>query len=418
MAPHPYENRIRWFHEARFGLFVHWGLYSLMERGEWVMFHERIPAAEYTKLADRFTGERFDADALAELAVDAGMRYGALTTKHHDGFCLWDTATDDYNSVRTAARRDFVGEFVEAFRKRGLKVGLYLSNIDWRYPGYFEPEKHPDSRDRLVQSLHDQTEELLTRYGRIDLLWYDGCWVDHGKKKVDEAAFWRSQELLDRIYELQPHILVNNRLGVPADLDTPEQKVTASESGRGWESCMTIGDPHGWGFVRHSSNRKTLAQLLQNLSIAAAGEGNYLLNIGPRGDGSIPEEDAIRLRQMGEWLAVHGEAIYGSERFTPDGGNHFQGVFTRKGKTGYLHVFRWSSPEIVLPLMATVPTSARLMTTSQPLTIETRSNARVVVGGLPPLPPHPCQSVIKLTFAEAPRFLEEPDHAAWLDGRA
>ncbi len=410
-----YDDRIHWFHEARFGLFIHWGLYSLLERGEWVMFRERIPVDEYRKLADTFTGEAFDADAIARLAVDSGMNYAVLTTRHHDGFCLWDTDVTDFNSVKTAAGRDFVKEYVEACRRHGLRVGLYISNKDWREAGYWEPEAHPESARQMVDNLHAMVEELLSNYGQIDVLWFDGAWVDIGRKKVDAAEFWRARQLLDLIYELQPAILVNNRLGIDADLDTPEQHVKASKPGRGWETCMTIGDESAWGYSRHNPVRKTLGQLLRNLSKAACGEGNYLLNTGPDGRGAIVPEDAVVLKKMGEWLKVHGEAIYGSRRFPI---RYTRGGFTRKGNTLYLHVNFWSAPEIVVPLFKHLPKRAILLATGQELTITRKSNHRMSIAGLPYECPHEAMTIIRLEFDRQPELTEEPDHAAWLKGEA
>ncbi len=418
-ARRDYQRRIAWFHQARFGLFVHWGLYSLLERGEWVFFRERIPADEYEALADQFTGEAFSADAIARLAVASGMKYAVLTTRHHEGFCLWDTKVTDFNSVRRAAGRDFVAEFVAACRRHGLRVGLYLSNKDWREPGYWNPSRYPESVKKMVEDLHRMTEELLGNYGQIDLLWFDGAWVDVGRAGIGKEqipGFWRSEELLARIYELQPNILVNNRLGLPGDLDTPEQQVKASQAGRGWETCMTLGDEHAWGYASHNPTRKSLGQLLRSLTRAAAGEGNFLLNIGPRGDGSLPEADALLLRQIGDWMSVHGEAIYGSRQFNYGPAWYSQGVFTAKGNDLYLHVFWWSGPRVVLPLFKTPPERATLITTGQALAIDHRSNGRVILSGLPKLPPHPAQSVIKLEFTGPPQLLNEPDHAAWLRG--
>jgi len=418
MTKIPYQERISWFHEARFGLFIHWGLYSMLERGEWVMFRERIPRGEYRKLADSFTGDAFDADAIARLAVDAGMKYAVLTTRHHDGFCLWDSGVTDYNSVKSGAKRDFVREYVDACRRHGLRVGLYISDKDWCEPGYWEPETYPESAKRLVDNLHAMVEELLTSYGKIDVLWFDGSWVDVGRKKVEESAFWRSGELLNRIYDLQPGILVNNRLGLDADLDTPEQHVTASEGGRGWEACMTIGDESAWGFSRHNPVRKTPGQLIRNLSKAACGEGNFLLNIGPDGRGSIVPEDAAVLKRMGEWLKVHGEAIYGSERFDITPTWYSQGSCSRKGNTVYLHLNWWSSPGIVVPLFRHLPRKATLLTTGQELTVSHRSNHRMILGGLPVLSPHEAMTIIRLDFDREPELVEESDHAAWLAGDA
>jgi alpha-L-fucosidase len=270
----------------------------------------------------------------------------------------------------------------------------------------------------MVDNLHAMVEELLSNYGQIDVLWFDGSWVDVGRKPVDQPAFWRSQELLDRIYELQPGILVNNRLALDADLDTPEQHVTASDAGRGWETCMTIGDESAWGYARHNPVRKTLGQLLRNLSKAAAGEGNYLLNIGPDGRGAIVPEDAAVLTRIGEWLRVHGEAIYGSKRFPLDLTWYSQGRCTRKGNTLYLHVNWWSAPEIVVPLFKELPTSATLLTTGQTLTVDRASNHRMVIGGLPWESPHEAMTVIKLEFDQEPELVHEDDHAAWLRAEA
>jgi alpha-L-fucosidase len=417
IAPRPYPERIAWFHQARFGLFVHYGLYTLLGRGEWVQWQERIPAADYHALARRFRPAPDCVDRWLDLAVAAGMKYAVLTTKHHDGFCLYDTATTDFKTTGPGGcGRDLVAEFVAGCRKRGLKVGLYLSNIDWNHPGYFEPSKYPKSKDALVASLHAQTEELLTRYGEIDLLWFDGDWVDHGRKKVpSRAAFWQSRKLLARIYALQPRILVNNRLGLPADLDTPEQHVKASAPGRGWESCMTIGDAEAWGWSRFSPNRKTVATLLQNLVTTASGEGNFILNIGPRPDGRPDPEDAKRLLAVGAWMERHGEAIYGSQRYFADYTRHWQGAYTRKGDTVYLSLFRYSAPEIPVPLLRPLPRRATLLGHG-PLGIEPGPNGGIRLTGLPAKPPVPIQPVIKLEFARPPRRIDEPDHAAWIAG--
>ena len=411
-----YEERMKWFHEARFGLFMHWGLYSVLGRGEWAMFRERIPKDEYAKLAARFNPKKFNANAWAHLAADAGMKYAVLTTRHHDGFCLFDSKVSDFTSVKTAAKRDFVAEYVEAFRKAGLKVGFYYSLLDWRFPGYFAPDKHRDSAEAMIQQFHAQVRELMTNYGKIDVLWYDGDWIAHGKVATDVAAFWRSKEINAWVRKTQPHVLINNRSGIGEDLDTPEQHVTASQPGRGWESCMTIGDSCGWGCIRNNPNMKTVPQLLQHLVTAAAGEGNFLLNIGPKPDGTIRKKERTRLRAMGAWLKVNGEAIYGSERCPLDGG--MIGMWTGKGNTGYLHVFRWPGEEAVVPLVKSKPISARLLGRDKKLSVRLEYNGRLVIGGLPKNPPDPSISVIKVEFDGKPEALEEKDLAAWLEGKA
>ena len=414
-----YADRARWFGQARFGVFIHWGLYSLLGRGEWAMFSERIRAADYAKLARRFNPKKFDADAWAALVVEAGARYAVLTTRHHDGFCLFDSKISDFTSVKTAAKRDFVAEFVRACRKAGLKVGLYYSLLDWRYPGYFEPDKHKDSAAALVGQAHDQVRELMTNYGRIDVLWYDGEWVRFDEVREKQGAFWRSRKLNAMARRLQPHILINDRGGVSGDFDTPEQYVAASKPGRAWETCMTMGDSQGWGYVRHNSNFKTVPQLLQHLVTAAAGAGNYLLNIGPKPDGAVRREEVTRLEQIGRWLRINGEAIYGSQRcvlLDRPKSHKDPGTWTCKGNTGYFHVFRWPGRELVMPWIATRATSAVMLQTGQKLEVRQEYNGRLVIHGLPTRPPHPYATVIKVRFAGAPQMLRQKDKSAWLAG--
>ncbi len=427
-APPPYEERLKWFHEARFGMFIHWGLYSLLGRGEWVMFQERMHPDEYARLADQFTPEQFDANAWAALAVEAGMKYMVFTTRHHDGFCLFDSRVSDFTSVKTAAKRDFVAEFVEACRRAGLKVGLYHSVLDWRFPGYYEPDAYPESREAMVRQFHDQVKELMTNYGKIDMLWYDGDWVNHDYKTVaDTGAFWRAEELNQEVRRLQPQILINNRSGTQEDLDTPEQKIEASQSGRGWESCMTMGYFAGWGYTRHNPQWKTTPQLLYALAQAAAGEGNFLLNIGPRPDGSVRTEESGPLREMGAWLRRNGEAIYGSQRcdllggyggkLTPTNSWSMLGQWTRKGNTGYLIIDRWPGTEAVIPLVDTPALSARILSTGQSLEIRREYNGRLILSGMPETPPEPI-TVIAVEFVSEPRRMNEPRPAAWLTGKA
>ncbi|MCD6404353.1 MAG: alpha-L-fucosidase [Planctomycetes bacterium] len=412
-----YDERIKWFHKAQFGMFVHFGLYSLTERGEWAMYNERIPAADYRELAAKFNPRKFDASAWTTLAKEAGAKYIVMTTRHHDGFSLWDSDANDFNSVKTTAGRDFVAEFVNASRKAGLKVGLYYSLLDWRCPGYFEPEKYPASARALVDRIHAEVRELMTRYGKIDILWYDGYWnpaEDIPMAKM--ARFWKARKLNAMVRSLQPHILINNRSGLAEDLDTPEQHVTASKHGRGWESCMTMGDRFGWGYIRNNPNMKTVPQLLQYLVTAAAGEGNYLLNIGPKPDGTVRREETDRLRAIGAWLKVNGEAVYGCERCELT--SEMIGMWTRRGNTGYLNVFRWPGTEAVMPLVDTKPRSATLLATGERLKVKLEQNGRLVISGLPRRPPDPCVSVIKVRFDGKPRALKEKDLSKWLTGDA
>jgi len=395
-----YEERMKWFHEARFGIFVHWGLYSLLGRGEWVMHVERIPADEYAKLARKFNPKKFDADAWAALAKEAGARYMVLTTRHHDGFCLFDSSASDFTSVKSSAKRDFVAEYVEALRRAGLKIGFYYSLLDWRFPATSIGRPTPKARRRSSSRRTAQVKELMTNYGKIDILWYDGGWVP-GLTGEQIADFWRAKELNATVRKLQPHILINNRSGIPEDLDTPEQHVTASAPGRGWESCMTMGDSCGWGYVHNNPNFKTVPQLIQHLVTAAAGEGNYLLNVGPKPDGTIRKEEVERLRAIGRWLSVNGESIYGSER-CPFGAGML-GLTTAKGNNAYLHVFRWPKQgELSIPGIKNKIKSATVLSTGQQARIETGSNCRTFLKGLPKRPPDPYDTVVKLVLDGKP----------------
>ncbi len=412
------DQRLGWFREARFGMMIHFGLYSVLERGEWVMFAEHIPSDEYARLAERFAPSQCDITRWVSAARDAGMKYAVFTARHHDGFCLYDSRVSNFSSVRTAAKRDFVAEFVRAARSAGLKVGLYYSWLDWRFPGYFEPEKHSQSRDELIQQAHDQLRELMTNYGKIDYLWYDGHWVptlwdpDRGNPGLPE--FWRAREANAMVRKLQPHIIINNRSGLPEDVDTPEQHVSASQSGRLWETCMTMGDFSGWGYVRNNPNWKTVPQLIQHLATAASGDGNFLLNVGPTPDGLLREEEVARLTAIGQWLRTNGEAIYGTTRcpfpspFAPGGYEGLvgtTGVATARDNVAYIHVFRWPPlGEICVPDLANEVISAEILGTGHACRAERISDRRLMVRGVPVEPPDRNCTVIKMVLDGHPRF--------------
>ena len=412
--PMGYAERMAWYHQARFGMFIHWGLYSLLARGEWVMYMERIPVEEYARLAGRFAPRRFDADAWAALARDAGMKYGHFTTRHHDGFCLFDSQASDFSSVQTAAKRDFVGAVVTAFRRAGLKVGLYYSLLDWRSPGYWHgPKRRPRDHAEMVAVAHEQVRELMTNYGRIDCLFYDGGWLPgegdwkgwvREKWGMTLSEFWQSEKLNRMVRKLQPHIIVNDRTGLPADLDTPEQHVTASRPGRGWEAVMTIGDFCGWGYIRNNPNRKSVTQLIQHLVTAASREGNFVLNVGPKADGTIARDDAKRLEGMGEWLAVNGEAVYGSQRCALSGG--MIGMWTRKGTTAYLIVFRWPGETACVAGVGNRVKSATVLATGHRARVAQGENGRLFLKGLPKRPPDPHATVIKVELDGEPRTVQ------------
>jgi alpha-L-fucosidase len=409
-----YRERMKWFQEARFGMFIHWGLYALLGRGEWTMFQDRIPVAEYRRLAKRFKALHFDADAWARTAAEAGMRYMVLTARHHDGFCLFDSQVSDFTAPKTAAKRDFVAEYVAACRKAGLKVGIYYSPLSWQFPGNFEPEKHPASVKAMVELARAQVKELMSGYGKIDLLWYDGGYVYNAmKSRADMAPFWGAQELNAEVRRLQPGIIINNRIGLDEDIDTPEQHVKASDAGRAWESCMTMAG--AWGYVKHYAPMMTAAQVLNHLVTAASGEGNFLLNVGPKPDGTLRKEETDRLSAIGRWMKVNGEAIYGSQRCALSGGS--AGMWTCKGTVGYLHVVRWTGRTAEAPMVKSRAQSAELLGSGAALKVEHGRNGRLLISGLPAKPPSPLLNVIKVRFSEVPERLPEPDRAAFLKGK-
>ena len=323
-------ERMRWWHEAKFGMFIHWGLYSVIGQHEWAMEVEGVPIAQYELLAKHFTPKPNAARDWARLAKRAGQKYMVMTTKHHEGFCMFDTKLTDYCAPKQGPGRDLVREFVDAARAEGLRVGFYYSLMDWHHPDGARCAQDPEARKRFVSYTHGLIRELLTNYGKIDVLWYDVDWPL-------TAEQWESERMNEMVFGLQPEIIVNNRNGVAGDFSTPEQHIEAADPGRAWETCMTLND--SWGFQRSDDAWKTPKTVVRNLATCARGGGNYLLNIGPKPDGSVPEESVRILQRAGEWLDRNGSSIYGAER-----GQFSWGTFadyTRRGNILYVHVYYW-----------------------------------------------------------------------------
>ncbi|MDA4895731.1 alpha-L-fucosidase [Streptomyces sp. MS2A] len=382
--------RQRWFDEARFGMFVHFGLYSTAARHEWVQSYERLASEEYRAYFENFAPDLFDAREIARRAKATGMGYVVLTTKHHDGFCLWDSALTDFTSV-SACGRDLVREFVDAVHDEGLRVGFYHSLLDWHHPDFTVDANHPlrgaqaehgrnEQRDmgRYRAFLHGQVEELLTRYGDVDYLFFDFTYPDSsdgwtGKGPED----WDAEGLLALCRRLRPDMLVNDRLGIPADLVTPEQyQPTAPLMRDGepqvWEACQTING--SWGYHRDNHDQKSATLLVQMLADSVAMGGNMLLNIGPDGRGAISRRDEQVLAEIGEWLRLHRRAIVGAGHspLTPPR----EGVYTRRGDRLYLHLFRWPLGVVHLPGLAGKVSFARLLNDGSWLRTSTSDPAR------------------------------------------
>ena len=375
-------RRMKWWHEARFGMFIHWGLYSVLGRHEWVMENEGIPVAEYAPLAKQFKPKPNAARAWAKLAKQAGQKYMVMTTKHHEGFCNFDTKTTDYCAPKQGPGRDLVKEYVEAVRAEGLRVGFYYSLMDWHHPDGARCAHDEDARKRFVEYIHAHLRELLTNYGKVDVLWYDVSWPL-------DAAGWESERMNKMVFELQPDIIVNSRNKLPGDFSTPEQQIRAEEGGRAWESCMTLND--SWGFQKADDDWKTPKQVIRNLISCSRDTGNYLLNIGPKPDGSIPEESVAALTEVGQWMARNGESIYHSDPCQPRRSNYAS--FTRKGNTLYMHVHFWPGETASISGLKTSVKSAKLLASGKNVEFK-QDKFRVRFTGLPAAAPdHPITTI-------------------------
>lgn len=357
-------ERTRWFLSDRFGMFIHWGLYSIPARGEWVRSVERLSNEAYQPYFDEFNPSHYDPQAWAALARQAGMKYAVLTAKHHDGFCLFDSRLTDYKSTHTPCRRDLVREYVEAFRAAGLKVGLYYSLLDWHHPDYpAYGDRHHPMRDneaykerrqdfsRYVEYLHGQVRELLTNYGKIDIIWFDFSYDEMS------GETWRAAELVGMARSLQPHILIDNRLGgsgesnrnfgsltppvyagdfaCPEQIIPPEGLIDETGGSVPWEACLTLNK--NWGYTAADKDFKSPKQVVRALVECVSKNGNMLLNVGPDAKGEIPAECAQILSQVGEWIRKNDACIRGcgrAELSKPEWGR-----YTQKGKFLYAHIY-------------------------------------------------------------------------------
>lgn len=301
------EENLRDFVNARYGLFIHYGLYSLLGRGEWVLNKEKIDVGEYMRLADKFTAEKFDADHICSMAKAAGMRYICLTTMHHEGFMLYDSSLSDFCTTKTACGRDLVAETIAAARKYGLRVHLYHSLNNWTCsPDATAALESEDSYEKFMDFTFKRIRELVTKYNPINVLWYDGWWPFNSEK-------WRAEAMNKMVSEIQPWILFNGRNGLAGDFGTPEGHMSAPSPWRPWEACLTLSE--NWGYTMGDDDWKSPRQVISMLLTAAKGNGNLLLNVGPEPGGSIPAAAEKILRETGNWLSKNSEAIYNTEVF-------------------------------------------------------------------------------------------------------
>ncbi len=387
-TPEDRARRLQWWHEARFGMFIHWGLYSIYGRHEWVMENEGIPVAEYEQAAKRFNPVPNAPRAWAQLARRAGMKYMVMTTKHHEGFCQFDSKLTNYTAM-TACGRDMVREYVEAARAEGMRVGFYYSLMDWHHPDGALCATDEAARRRFVDYIHGQVRELCTNYGKVDILWYDVNWPL-------KPEGWEAVKLNTMVRQLQPDILINNRTGIPEDFTTPEQVIRASDEP--WESCMTMND--SWGYQRADDNWKTPKNIVRNLVRCTRDNGNYLLNIGPHADGTIPIESVNILTEVGRWMDTHAALIHGPVDPCNVKRSQFSDFIVRGNKL-YATVQFWPGSEVWIGGMKTKALSARLYGSGAPVKVE-QSDFRLRLSGLPATPHDPMVSVIEVEFDGPP----------------
>lgn len=371
-----------WFQDAKFGLFIHWGVYSVLGRGEWVMNQEKIPIVEYEKLAPKFNPVKFDASEWVSMAKAAGQRYITITSKHHDGFAMFGTKQNKWNIVdATPYAKDVLKPLSEECHRQGMKLFFYHSHLDWHHPDYFplgrtgQTAGRPQSGDfnRYLDFMDAQLSELLTGYGEVAGIWFDGMWDKRG-------ADWRLRRTYDLIHRHQPQALVgNNHHLAPFDGEDFQmfEKDLPGENSTGFsgeakigkiplETCETING--AWGYNSGDKNLKSTKTLLRYLINASGRNANFLLNIGPKPDGTVQDDFVTRLKEMGGWLAKNGESVYGTRGgpITP----RPWGVTTQKGATVYAHVLDWPDPVLPIPRLPKTVKGAKLLSSGQKVEVK------------------------------------------------
>ena len=410
-------ERTAWYRAAKFGMFIHWGAYSVASvEASWPIMqpapHWNIAEPEYVLLYKRFNPTQYDPKAWVDLAKQAGQRYMVITTKHHDGFCMFDSALTDYKITRTPYGEDVIAMLAKAAQEAGMPLGFYYSPPDMHHPGYrdtSQPVKdtwHGDpSRPEWASYLdymESQLRELLTKYGPVALIWFDG---------LDREEKYQGQRFIDLIHQLQPAALVNNRIGVDGDFVTPEQQipdriptksavkelasapaaVPPSEDFQLWETCMTINDT--WAYNKNDQHFKSVQALIRDLANVASKGGNFLLDVGPTPEGTIQPEFVERLQAMGKWMKVNGDSIYGTT-YGPWQNLSF-GKTTAKGKTIYLHVFDWpAKPELEAPGLERRVSRITVLATGRKAKFKQRKD-RVLIS-VPRTAPDPNDSVLQI----------------------
>ncbi len=381
------ESAVERWRDDRFGMFIHWG--PISQKGEEISWSrgKNIPIEEYDALHRTFNPEKFNADEWVAVAKEAGMKYIVLTTKHHDGFCLWDTKQTDYDIMHTPFKRDVTRELADACKKQGIAFGAYYSTCDWHHPDF--PVTSPGGKipretsdlDRYTDYLKAQITELLTNYGPLCTLWFDV------PQRFDRQ---RGQSVINLARSIQPDILVNNRTGAPGDYDTPEQRIGGFNMERPWETCMTIC--HQWAW-KPNDKLKSLKECLHTLIGTAGGDGNLLFNVGPEPTGEIEARQVDRLKEMGAWLASYGETIYGTRGGPYEPTRRY--AATRRGNVIYLHLLKWKGDTFELPPLGAEIAESSLLTGGR-VDVQNRSD-KLVVKVAPP-DQSPIDTIVKLVL--------------------
>lgn len=401
------EERLAWFKEARLGLFIHYGLFSIHEQGEWTMVRENFPVSEYEEFAKQFNPKPGCTDEWCEQAVRMGAKYCVMTTRHHEGFSLWNSKVNPYNSYNYCGR-DLVKEFTDSCRKYGLKIGLYSSVMDWHHPDGGICAYDQDARRRFTDYIEELNVELLSNYGKIDILWYDMPWP------MESAESWNSVNRNAHLRELQPHLLINNRSRMAEDFQTSEEKILSDDKYY-CESCMTFNGL-SWGYIDSEQAKKysySDAQILKMLRVCAAGPGNLLLNIGPTPDGSVPEEAKEPLDNIGKWLKLNGAAVYGMKAKNA-GGFGMNNVTTTTCEEDKKTLYGWNlswpkTGTMTFGGYKTAPKKVSFLQDGKEIDFEFDAvNERLILKNLPKECPDKIigVTVIKLEFDDVPVFLD------------
>jgi alpha-L-fucosidase len=412
-TPAQFEARTKWWREAKFGMFIHWGIYAVpadstdlegkKRIGEWYLSNKHMQVADYEKFAAEFNPVRFDAAQWVKTAKDAGMKYIVITSKHHDGFCMFDTKLTNYCVTKaTPWKHDPMKDLAEQCRQQGIRLCFYHSIMDWHHPDYL-PRRSWDTRpaegadlNRYIEYMEGELRELLTHYGPVGILWWDGGW-EH------TALELHSREVNTLVRSLQPTIIINDRNKLPEDYATPEQNIppNALPGGRLWETCMTMNDT--WGYAKNDTNWKSAEDLTRKLIDIASKGGNFLLNVGPTAEGVFPDAINQRLAQIGAWMKVNGECIYGTTK-SPFRRLPFEGRSTAKGDTLYLEVFNWPAEGLTLRDLETPVLSARALDGGENLAVaETEVGGIRVLAISKPTKADSTATVIALKLSGAPK---------------